>query len=86
MFLCDQVSKLRQTIDYEVKMRDGTARLLTACRGTNQAVEAAKNLLVSNIRIGVCVENLNHFKSTAGKRLVNFFVVVAQTSNFLVFV
>ena len=44
-------------------MRDGTAKLLAACRGSNQAIEVAKNLLVSNTRLGVYMEEMRHCKS-----------------------
>ena len=38
-------------MDYEIKMRDGTAKLLAASRHPHQMLEAAKNLLTSNTRM-----------------------------------
>ena len=58
-----QAEELKQTIDHELKMRDGTAKLLAACKGSSQNVEAAKNLLVSDIRLRICMEKLRQFKS-----------------------
>lgn len=42
---------LQQKIDHEIKMRDGTAKLLAASKHPAQMLEAAKNLLTSNTRI-----------------------------------
>ncbi|KAL3864500.1 hypothetical protein ACJMK2_006175 [Sinanodonta woodiana] len=42
---------LQQKIDHEIKMREGTARLLAASKHPAQMIEAAKNLLTSNNRI-----------------------------------
>ncbi|KAK6185646.1 hypothetical protein SNE40_007833 [Patella caerulea] len=42
---------LQQKIDHEIKMREGTAKLLAASKHPNQMLEAAKNLLSSNTRI-----------------------------------
>lgn len=46
-----------------MKMRDGTAKLLAACRGSSQAVEVAKNLLVSNARLNAYVEAMRQYQS-----------------------
>ncbi|XP_060064533.1 rhotekin-like isoform X1 [Ylistrum balloti] len=42
---------LQQKIDHEVKMREGTAKLLAATKHPAQMLEAARNLLTSNTRI-----------------------------------
>ncbi|GLH05155.1 Rhotekin [Gryllus bimaculatus] len=42
---------LEQKIDLEIKMREGSTKLLAACRHQAQTLEAAKNLLTSNERI-----------------------------------
>jgi hypothetical protein len=42
---------LQQKIDHEIKMRDGTAKLLAASKHPHQMLEAAKNLLSSNARM-----------------------------------
>lgn len=38
-------------IDLEIKMREGTAKLLAACKHMNQSLEAAKSLLTSDTRL-----------------------------------
>ncbi|XP_075223441.1 rhotekin-like isoform X2 [Lycorma delicatula] len=42
---------LEQKIDLEIKMREGTTKLLAACRHQMQTLEAAKSLLTSNERM-----------------------------------
>ncbi|KAL5022591.1 hypothetical protein ScPMuIL_001746 [Solemya velum] len=42
---------LQQKIDHEIKMREGTVKLLAASKHPAQMLEAAKNLLTSNNRI-----------------------------------
>ncbi|ELU07024.1 hypothetical protein CAPTEDRAFT_224976 [Capitella teleta] len=42
---------LQQKIEHEIKMRDGTAKLLAASKHPHQMLEAAKNLLTSNARM-----------------------------------
>ncbi|KXJ23519.1 rhotekin isoform X2 [Exaiptasia diaphana] len=44
-------SEIQKKIDYEVRMRDGTVRLLSACHEEAQALEASKNLHTINSRI-----------------------------------
>jgi len=46
-----QDEEMQGKIDYEIKMREGTARLLAASKHPTQLLEAAKNLLTSNTRI-----------------------------------
>uniref|UniRef100_A0A1B6DHW7 PH domain-containing protein n=1 Tax=Clastoptera arizonana TaxID=38151 RepID=A0A1B6DHW7_9HEMI len=43
--------ELEQKIDLEIKMREGTTKLLAACKHQSQSLEAAKSLLVSNERM-----------------------------------
>jgi len=57
-----KAENLQRKIDHEVKMRDGTAKLLAACRGSNQAIEVAKNLLVSNVRLNIFMEEMRKCK------------------------
>lgn len=42
---------MEQKIDLEIKMREGTTKLLAACKHSNQTLEAAKSLLTSNERM-----------------------------------
>ncbi|XP_046850258.1 rhotekin-2-like isoform X2 [Xenia sp. Carnegie-2017] len=44
-------NEIQGKIDYEVKMREGTVKLLEACHEQSQALEGAKNLLTINARI-----------------------------------
>ena len=44
-------SEIQEKINYEVKMREGTVKLLEACHEQSQALEGAKNLLTINARI-----------------------------------
>jgi rhotekin len=57
------VEKLQHKIDHEMKMRDGTAKLLAACRRSSQAVEVAKNLLVSNARVNAYMEEMRRLEA-----------------------
>lgn len=42
---------IQAKIELECKMREGTAKLLAACKHTNQSLEASKSLLTSDIRL-----------------------------------
>lgn len=42
---------LQESIEREYKMRDGAAKLLAACKGPRQAMEASKGMFVSNAKI-----------------------------------
>ncbi|XP_028418577.1 rhotekin-2-like isoform X2 [Dendronephthya gigantea] len=44
-------TEIQEKINYEVKMREGTVKLLEACHEQSQALEGAKNLLTINARI-----------------------------------
>ncbi|XP_055875365.1 rhotekin-like isoform X3 [Biomphalaria glabrata] len=54
---------LQQKIDHEIKMREGTARLLVASKHPAQVLEAAKNLLSSNTRIIAYMTELQRRKT-----------------------
>ncbi|KAK3741990.1 hypothetical protein RRG08_024736 [Elysia crispata] len=56
-------SDLQQKIDHEIKMREGTARLLSASKHPAQVQEAAKNLLTSNTRIIAYMTELQRRKT-----------------------
>lgn len=49
-------------MDLEIRMRDGTTKLLTACRNNTQKLEAIKSLMVSNERIDAFSIELNRQK------------------------
>ena len=63
---------MQQKIDYEIKMREGTARLLAASKHPTQLLEAAKNLLTSNTRIVTYMAELQRRKAAEvlGNKLV----------------
>jgi hypothetical protein len=44
-------TEIQEKINYEIKMREGTVKLLEACHEQSQALEGAKNLLTINARI-----------------------------------
>ncbi|XP_071091097.1 rhotekin-2-like isoform X4 [Haliotis cracherodii] len=54
---------LKQKIDHEMKMREGTAKLLAASKHPAQMLEAAKNLLTSNTRIYAYMHELQKRKT-----------------------
>lgn len=58
-----QDHEMQQKIDYEIKMREGTARLLAASKHPTQLMEAAKNLLTSNTRIVTYMAELQRRKT-----------------------
>ena len=58
-----QDHEMQQKIDYEIKMREGTARLLAASKHPAQLLEAAKNLLTSNTRIIAYMAELQRRKT-----------------------
>lgn len=53
---------LEQKIDLEIKMREGTTKLLAACKHQTQMLEAAKNLLTSNERMSAYMAELQRRK------------------------
>ncbi|XP_022290257.2 rhotekin-like isoform X1 [Crassostrea virginica] len=59
----DEDHDLQQKIDHEIKMREGTAKLLAASKHPAQMLEAAKNLLTSNTRIMTYMTELQRRKT-----------------------
>ncbi|XP_072262873.1 rhotekin isoform X3 [Pyxicephalus adspersus] len=53
---------IQKRIDHEVRIRDGAVKLLGACTQKEQALEAAKSLLVCNSRIMSYMSELQHRK------------------------
>ncbi|XP_069705003.1 rhotekin-like isoform X2 [Periplaneta americana] len=63
---------LEQKIDLEIKMREGTTKLLAACRHQTQTLEAAKNLLTSNERMSAYMAELQRRKREAPTRSLGY--------------
>lgn len=61
MFLLQEYD-LEQKIELEIKMREGTTRLLAACRHQVQSLEAARSLLVSTERMSAYMDELQRRK------------------------
>lgn len=61
LFLQDH--DLQQKIDHEIKMREGTTKLLAASKHPAQLLEAARNLLTSNHRIMAYMTELQKRKT-----------------------
>ncbi|XP_040184827.1 rhotekin isoform X1 [Rana temporaria] len=57
-----QDTDIQKRIDHEVRIRDGAMKLLGACTQKEQALEAAKSLLVCNSRIMTYMSELQHRK------------------------
>ncbi|KAM5125817.1 rhotekin-like [Mantella aurantiaca] len=57
-----QDTDIQKRIDHEVRIRDGAMKLLGACTQKEQALEAAKSLLVCNNRIMTYMSELQHRK------------------------
>ncbi|XP_053200638.1 rhotekin-like [Panonychus citri] len=53
---------LEQKIDYEIKMREGTTKLLAACKHEIQSLEPAKSLITSNERMNAYTSELQRRK------------------------
>lgn len=58
-----QDTDLQQKIDHEIKMREGTTKLLAASKHPNQRLEAARSLLCSNTRIIAYMTELQRRKT-----------------------
>ena len=60
MLICILVQEydLEQKIDVEMRIREGTTKLLAACQRPCQALEAAKTLHISNERMNVYTSQL----------------------------
>ncbi|XP_022250986.1 rhotekin-like [Limulus polyphemus] len=54
---------LEHKIDLEIKMREGTTKLLAACKHPMQSLEAAKSLLTSNERMTAYMGELQRRKT-----------------------
>lgn len=54
---------LQHKIDHEIKMREGTTKLLAASKHPAQLLEAARNLLTSNHRIMAYMTELQKRKT-----------------------
>ncbi|XP_063231198.1 rhotekin-like isoform X2 [Bacillus rossius redtenbacheri] len=64
----DKEFDLEQKIDLEIKMREGTTKLLAACRHQAQTLEAAKSLLTSNERMSAYMAELQRRKKEPPSR------------------
>eukprot|EP00061_Rhincodon_typus_P005616 g25347.t1 len=62
MVFLKQDTDFQKKIDYEIRMRDGTCKLLAACTQREQALEAAKSLLTCNTRIMAYMSELQRMK------------------------
>ncbi|CAN7984510.1 unnamed protein product [Ixodes hexagonus] len=59
-----QEYNLEQKIDLEIKMREGTTKLLAVCQHRPQSLEAAKSLLTSNERMSAYTSELQRRKTS----------------------
>lgn len=57
-----QDTDIQKRIDHEVRIREGAVKLLGACTQKEQALEAAKSLLLCNSRIMTYLSELQHRK------------------------
>ncbi|XP_051900662.1 rhotekin-like [Pristis pectinata] len=62
MALSLQDSDFQKKIDYEIRMRDGACKLLAACTQKDQALEAAKSLMICNARITSYMSQVQRMK------------------------
>ncbi|XP_034233900.1 rhotekin-like isoform X1 [Thrips palmi] len=60
---------LEQKIDVEIRMREGTTRLLAACRHQTQTLEAAKSLHTSNERMSAYMAELQRRRRAPARTL-----------------
>ncbi|XP_054718580.1 rhotekin-2-like [Uloborus diversus] len=60
---------LEQRIELELRMQEGTQKLLSACRYQLQSLEAVKSLLTSDERIRACAGELQRRKALANKKM-----------------
>lgn len=70
-----QEHDLEQKIEVEIKMREGSARLLAAAKHRAQSLEAAKALLTSNEKMSVYMAELQCRRRESAKQpwFVRFF-------------
>lgn len=59
---------LERKIDLEIKMREGSTKLLAASKHQSQSLEAAKNLLISNERMNAYMSELQNRKRDTSSR------------------
>jgi predicted component of type VI protein secretion system len=62
---------MQEKIDFEIRMRDGTYKLLVASTNREQILNASKNLLTCNTRIKAYMtemHNENHGMRVASQR------------------
>lgn len=62
---------LEQKIDLEIKMREGTTKLLAVCQHRPQSLEAAKSLLTSNERMSAYMAELQRRKALDHAAILN---------------
>lgn len=74
-----QEHDLEQKIEVEIKMREGSARLLAAAKHRAQSLEAAKALLTSNERMSVYMAELQSRRRESVKQ--SWFVFISIRNN-----
>lgn len=72
---------LEQKIDVEIRIREGTTKLLAACQHPSQALEAAKTLHTSNERMNVYMTELQSRKRDLLSRPPPASIITATTSS-----
>lgn len=81
VFLISQEYDLEQKIDVEIRIREGTTKLLAACQHPSQALEAAKTLHTSNERMNVYMTELQSRKRDLLSRPPPASIVTATSSS-----
>jgi hypothetical protein len=81
MFSLTQEYDLEQKIDVEIRIREGTTKLLAACQHPSQALEAAKTLHTSNERMNVYMTELQSRKRDLLSRPPPASIVTATSSS-----
>lgn len=80
-FLRTKEYDLEQKIDVEIRIREGTTKLLAACQHPSQALEAAKTLHTSNERMNVYMTELQSRKRDLLSRPPPASIITATTSS-----
>lgn len=83
MICAFQEHDLEQKIEVEIKMREGSARLLAAAKHRAQSLEAAKALLTSNERMSVYMAELQSRRRESIKK--SWFVEVTRKYYFAIY-
>lgn len=81
--IVEQEYDLEQKIDVEIRIREGTTKLLAACQHPSQALEAAKTLQTSNERMNAYTTELQlrkHDPSPPSARYSVFFFLHRDVS------